>query len=231
MQVPLFLQHCCKLQQLELSTNRISEMEQTDWAAFQALESLNMANNQITQLIPDGFTQLPRLTELNFENNAISLVPPLLSRCPALRTLLIAGNPQRAVQTHVIAQGSLAVLANLSKKMPPPDVPPPNVPPTKPIQHNCSTGGDQPGQPPSVTPQTATLIELAPATSSGAGRANVGIATHNNGYFQMQQLKDDISMLEAQLEGPLSQAKRFAVKKEIAKKRALRIRLERASSG
>jgi Leucine-rich repeat (LRR) protein len=53
---------------------------------------------------------LPCLDSLNVENNNLSEIPAQLAAIPTLRTLLVAGNPQKGVQTVIIPLPFLAIV-------------------------------------------------------------------------------------------------------------------------
>jgi len=148
----------------------------------------------------------PELLELDLSDNELHAIPFALGHVRSLATLLVAGNPQRAIGRKVLELGPAAVLQALRNMTPAsgggltprrsgPDTPPTrsssapfSAPPTLPRE---SAAGAKAGAGPSTEERAAAQKRLA-ELSEGLRVDGVGRATMSN-------------------------AKRFAVKKEIAK--------------
>ena len=87
-----------------------------------ALTCLDLSSNKLTDLgeMPHTLAAggAPELARLNLEGNELRAIPHALGSVRSLTTLLIAGNPQRAIRHDVIEKGSSAVLAALRDMAP-----------------------------------------------------------------------------------------------------------------
>jgi len=107
-----------KLEELDLSFNRLNSSELESWTPlFSSLKLLNLAENPMIRYLPEtaiksGLT----LQLLNVENCGLKTIPNSIGQLPNLKTLLIAGNPQRLIRPDVISEGSHAVLALLRNR-------------------------------------------------------------------------------------------------------------------
>ena len=73
--------------------------------ALPLLSYLDLSNNKI-DVIQEKSTlfEIPNLEFLSLENNNLRTIPPELVKVNHLKTLLIAGNPQKGISTFVIQQ-------------------------------------------------------------------------------------------------------------------------------
>ena len=158
--------------------------------------------------------------------------------CPQLQSLLVMGNPQRTVRASVLAQGSVAVLKSLRNKLPR-DFEVPSVKVCN--QKNENEKGEY-----ASTPITSSFREQGDCTKECKDTVKIyeskveenkvdhckdqGIKTPSASdvHLLIQGYDTEITGLEDQLDNPcLSAAKRYALKKQVAKVRSLRIRAHR----
>ncbi|GBG30307.1 Leucine-rich repeat-containing protein 40 [Hondaea fermentalgiana] len=99
------------LEELLLGFNYITLVE-VSLASLHRLKRLDLSNCGL-QEIPRGLEQLGLLEYLNVENGNLRTIPATLAQLPRLQALLIAGNPQRAIRPHIVAEGSTALLEYL----------------------------------------------------------------------------------------------------------------------
>ena len=60
----------------------------------------------------------PVLRTLDLGNNCLRSVPPELGLCDCLRSLVLHGNPQRAIRAETLPKDTLKVLARLRDRLP-----------------------------------------------------------------------------------------------------------------
>ena len=108
--LPSELARCCPaLEEVLAAFNPIVEAEEA-LRALPRLRTIDLSNCRLAHF-PTLSSSV--LEYINVENNAITAIPPEVALRPRLRTLLVAGNPQRGVRAHVVAEGSAAVIAFL----------------------------------------------------------------------------------------------------------------------
>ncbi|KAG5336303.1 hypothetical protein C0989_012240 [Termitomyces sp. Mn162] len=89
--VPRSVQHVATLRKLDLSSNRIGNLEQAFLDNNSCLEYLFLQNNRIENL-PWYFPRLHSLTVLNISNNKFRAVPPVVCKLVSLANLDISFN-------------------------------------------------------------------------------------------------------------------------------------------
>lgn len=115
-----------ELETLLLAGNLIvnSESDDPTLSALYTLTQLDVSNNKLVSVphpimvrsLPRSVSRclyqlvffgqgLPRLDSLNIENNNLAEIPAELASIPTLRTLLIAGNPQKGVLVVLCVSG------------------------------------------------------------------------------------------------------------------------------
>ncbi len=104
------------LKHLFLACNKLTEMPPVH-TALPLLETLDLGNNCLVS-VPDGLRFLSHLSFISLENNELQRLPLELAVCMGLRSLLVGGNPQRAIKQEVIAKGLMHVLAALRRQIP-----------------------------------------------------------------------------------------------------------------
>lgn len=87
-------------------------------SSLSLLQELDLSSVGCRELC-DGLRFLPRLGLLNIENNELERIPQELGLCPALKGLLLGGNPQRLIKQPIIAKGTDHVLKYLRDSIPP----------------------------------------------------------------------------------------------------------------
>ena len=193
------------LRTLLLSHNRVRSLGAPlpTWRALRcaaSLEHIDVASNVVCALgdLPDALADglLPALAILDLANNELRDVPPELG-LHELRSLLLHGNPQRQVRSAILQQGTPAVLEFLRSRVPPPPPMPP--PPSEPSSR------DDDGPAPSAAPPPRP----APPTVS-----------------ELERIDKKINELDALLRKPagISEAKLYAMRKELRMARAARLK-------
>ncbi|KAH8810173.1 adenylate cyclase [Flagelloscypha sp. PMI_526] len=89
--VPLSLRYCLTLHYLDLSCNRIADLDEAYLDNIPDLRSLTIQNNRIEKL-PWHFSRLRALLTLNISNNKFKEMPPVITQLEALRDLDISFN-------------------------------------------------------------------------------------------------------------------------------------------
>ena len=99
-----------------LARNELSGDLGRGWASLLALEALNLADNRLGAL--GDVHKAPVLRTLDLGNNCLRSVPPELGLCDCLRSLVLHGNPQRAIRAETLPKDTLKVLARLRDRLP-----------------------------------------------------------------------------------------------------------------
>ncbi|KAL4161778.1 hypothetical protein PRNP1_002330 [Phytophthora ramorum] len=246
---------------LLLSFNRIRALDGFPWSSMQQLSVLSLSDNRLESL--GTVYQVPKLTSLSLENNELRQIPAELALCGQLTALYLAGNPQRGIRTHILSNGTEAVLKYLRNRLPPVILPPtihqtprrsfkdtetprhmdPEPATTlepKRLRVNASTS---PFKPLELTPQSepvnlsaestapAFTRQPPPAPTSAEVATLVATAPLTAQDDVLAELNAKILKLEEQLDDfAITAAKRFALKKELAMTRSLKIRHLRQTS-
>ncbi|RQM29042.1 hypothetical protein B5M09_008606 [Aphanomyces astaci] len=209
--VPSGVVHLTSLQTLLLSYNAIAQLENIDWSRLQSLYVLSISDNKI----PGEFGLMK------------------------LKTLAMNGNPQRTVRLATINKGIDEVLLFLRNKLTPSEIEafsnkPTQLSPaspmeveakvplvktsTRPVVGATSFTSRPPvaptGAPPLPSQQRESAVDEVVATTITASSVDLRIATLS------EQLEDH----------GLSAAKRYALKKDLAKARAEKIRESRSKT-
>mmetsp|Transcript_826 Transcript_826/g.1605 ORF Transcript_826/g.1605 Transcript_826/m.1605 type:complete len:684 (-) Transcript_826:47-2098(-) len=104
------------LQHLHLSYNRMTCLPSL--ASLPKLQTIDCGNNQLCKLGP-GLRHLPCLSFLNLENNALQAIPDEFGVLGEnVKSLLLAGNPQRRIKHTIISQGAAHIIAYIRKMLP-----------------------------------------------------------------------------------------------------------------
>ncbi|RHY81356.1 hypothetical protein DYB26_014203 [Aphanomyces astaci] len=209
--VPSGVVHLTSLQTLLLSYNAIAQLENIDWSRLQSLDVLSISDNKI----PGEFGLMK------------------------LKTLAMNGNPQRTVRLATINKGIDEVLLFLRNKLTPSEIEafsnkPTQLSPaspmeveakvplmktsTRPVVGATSFTSRPPvvptGAPPLPSQQRESAVDDVVATTITASSVDLRIASLS------EQLEDH----------GLSAAKRYALKKDLAKARAEKIRESRSKT-
>ncbi|CAK4126271.1 unnamed protein product [Aphanomyces euteiches] len=215
--VPQNIEHLKLMHTLLLSFNRISNLDNVNWGRMSQLSILSVADNKLISI--GNVYQIPNLTSLSIENNNLSQIPFSLGLCQNLKALYLNGNPQRTIRITTLNKGTEEIVQYLKNRLTPDEVE--SLLQAKQNSHieipEPSTEDATIAPPPSPLPP-------AVATSS---TAQASVISENTSAI-LPQLEERISQLEAELEeSGLSVAKRYALKKELAKVRAEKIRESR----
>lgn len=204
-----------KLQVLDLSFNRLKKMESSRLvASFPTLETLDLKNNTLETLGTDtndpeawgNWRRMQHLQVVDLTNNDLtnSELPLEFGLCEQLRTLRLYGNPQKLIRQNIVSGEVVALKKALKNKIP----------------EEWKLMQDLP----------SSLLSLGIGGASEEKKeknrlAEGGISTEASPFAD---LEDKIAKLQARLQEPgLSQAKKFALKKEMAREKAVLIRAKR----
>ena len=117
--LPKCISGCSGLKSVDLSRNRIAEIEAF---SLPALADLNLANNQLAAL-PDCWADVRSLAKLNVSGNQLTTLPPSLGRMAGLKVLIAEENQlsslpelggSRKLSSLQLAKNSLANCPTLS---------------------------------------------------------------------------------------------------------------------
>lgn len=104
-----------KLNELQISSNKLTEIPGWMPKAFPALRSLNASRNKITALDPASFTGLQFL---DLASNDIGSLPPLLGNVRTIKSLNLDGNLFRVPRRQIMEQGTEAIMEYLRDRIP-----------------------------------------------------------------------------------------------------------------
>jgi adenylate cyclase len=107
--VPSALRHCAALNWLDLTCNRIRDLEDSGLEQLPGLASLSLENNRIATL-PAWFPRLCALRSLNISNNKLERVPAVVCEMGGLQELDLSFNTITALPAEL---GQLARLRRL----------------------------------------------------------------------------------------------------------------------
>ncbi|XP_023341290.1 leucine-rich repeat-containing protein 40 [Eurytemora carolleeae] len=110
------LKLCTQLKELQLGSNRISEVSLEDIENIPNIRTLELRDNKIKTL-PDQITGLQLLERLDVSNNDLSTLPFTLGVLPHLKTLQVEGNPMKAIRRDIIARGTAGLLKYLRSRL------------------------------------------------------------------------------------------------------------------
>ncbi|CAI5718491.1 hypothetical protein KXD40_000149 [Peronospora effusa] len=250
--IPQKLQYLELMDTLVLSSNRLRVLDGFPWSTMRQLSVLSVANNRLESC--GTVHQVPKLTSLSLENNELRQIPVELALCDNLRALYLAGNPQRGIRAHILSQGTEAVLKFLRNRLSPHVLEPTtgNKPhksvknaasPRCVPQSNQNTDGTKPQHRESVSntlelkqlrvdastspsePSTSKLSSSKPPPALASVEGTVAAAPSIAEDEVLVELNAKILKLEQQLDDfAVTAAKRFALKKDLAMTRSLKIR-------
>ena len=97
--LPPDLMQCTNITELNLASNRLSELDEGVCTALCNLVILNVESNMIPTL-PDLVQNLTCIESLNIGNNSISILPPTMFIMSSLTELGLSGNPLKSHQQN-----------------------------------------------------------------------------------------------------------------------------------
>ncbi|KAG0229225.1 Ras suppressor protein 1 [Actinomortierella wolfii] len=104
-----------KLNELDITANRLKELPEWLPKAFPQLRQLRAARNKIEVIHPAG---MEGLETIDLSGNEIASLPPLLGNVSSIKTLLLDGNLFRVPRRQILEQGTPAVLEYLRGRIP-----------------------------------------------------------------------------------------------------------------
>ncbi|KAF0736353.1 hypothetical protein Ae201684P_007226 [Aphanomyces euteiches] len=206
-EVPQGLDSFASLDTLLLSYNKLNSLgNHVEWRHMTKLTTVHLSHNQLESL--GSIYLAPCLTALNAENNNLQEIPLEFGHSPHLCLLNIAGNPQRGIRYSFVQKGSRAVLQYLREQ-----VSPPLAAVKRPIL------GDH--------TDSNRSVRRKPAMETQEAHEQPPPAESDDALLTLAQLNEKIKAAEGQLDGySLSTAKQALLKKDLARWRAARARLD-----
>jgi hypothetical protein len=113
--LPMSLNRYPTLTSLKVSHCHLTDVTCLDFRQLHGLKVLDFGNNKLT-VLPETLPYAANLEFLSIENNEFREIPTVLGILPALKTLLVAGNPQRLIRPNIIQSGSAKVIEWLKTK-------------------------------------------------------------------------------------------------------------------
>ena len=110
------LKKCCKLKDLDVSFNKITEIDENCFDNLVSLVNFNLRDNQLKNL-PKTVKNLQVLERLDLSNNNLSNLPCELAAIESLKQILLVGNPLRTIRKDIISRGSDAVIKHLKNQL------------------------------------------------------------------------------------------------------------------
>ncbi|KAF9330510.1 hypothetical protein BG006_006540 [Podila minutissima] len=104
-----------KLNELQISGNKLTDIPGWMPKAFPALRTLNASRNKITALNPASFTGLQFV---DLSSNDIGSLPPLLGNVRTIKSLNLDGNLFRVPRRQIMEQGTEAIMEYLRDRIP-----------------------------------------------------------------------------------------------------------------
>ncbi|KAF9411043.1 hypothetical protein BGZ94_001459 [Podila epigama] len=104
-----------KLNDLQLSGNKLTEIPGWLSKAFPALRALNASRNKITAMNPSSFVGIQ---VLDLSSNDIASLPPLLGNVRSIKSLNLDSNTFRFPRRQIMEQGTEAILEYLRDRIP-----------------------------------------------------------------------------------------------------------------
>eukprot|EP00808_Paulinella_micropora_P002679 g76941.t1 len=214
--VPPSLLAITSLRYLNLSFNQLSHFTEAPLTLCN-LETLDLRNNRL-ETIGEGWRKMTHLQVLDMGSNEIAEVSPELGLCPALRSLGLTANPQRGIRQGLLT-GPIEALKTALKNKIPEDSPwlseeyhPLTHAPTK--RH------------------TEKFLSTKESASGTRTSKEVVESSDIESHPEVRSAKAQLDALNKELAAPnLSQAKKFAIKKQVATQKALLIRTRRKLAG
>jgi Leucine-rich repeat (LRR) protein len=115
-EIPQICKHLGRLQQLHMHMNRVSNVRELCRSAFAKLEVLDLSGNRLSE-IPVAFVYfLGGLTSCYLANNDLLGLPSWIGFHKTLNTLTIDGNPMKQIRRQVTEKGTATILAYLRDK-------------------------------------------------------------------------------------------------------------------
>ena len=198
------------LRTLILSFNTIKSISNWAQTSLPSLEALDLSQNRLADFgdFPRNCRiSSPSLTTLILQNNEIRYIPPELGLLSTLKQIDFRGNPQKAIRTNILEKPCSEILSFLKRRLGPEYTDSGN----KPATHTSS----------SIDPK----IEQKKTINECEKEVSTSVTLTSSLTIELQ---DEISILSAQLNDvSLSQAKRYAVKKQMSILKSKLIREER----
>ncbi|CAF1119610.1 unnamed protein product [Adineta ricciae] len=115
--LPVELSSLDKLQIINLSMNKFVRLPSVLYD-LKHIQEILANDNQLVELDPHGIVKISAtLCTFNVRNNNIQRLPAELSKCTALKSLDVAGNPFKLPRPATIAKGTQAILEHLRNQL------------------------------------------------------------------------------------------------------------------
>ena len=252
--LPELLFELPNLNSLNLSYNHITTLRGPGgWVVgggLRLLNALDLSNNKIEDLgiLPVDLLHKGNIRTLSLANNELRNIDLSLGNVSTLRNLDLRGNPQKQIRAQMLEQGCSELLSYLNSKLDPNE---------QRLPAQQARGGDYYGDyygagagaaqaapvgPGAVTGRAMVAVARGAPAAAG-GRAAAAPATNYGGYGsvasgggdarderddEIDKLRQLVDTLNIQvLNVHLTEAKKYATKKDIARHKSQIIKLER----
>jgi Leucine-rich repeat (LRR) protein len=234
------------LRHLNLAGNRMETFHASPMP--RDLEYVDISDNKISDLkdLPLNLAaHCPRVRVLLLSNNELCRIPLELGLVESLNTLELKGNPQRAIRYQIIEKPCSAILSYLKDRMTPSQLEQAiseiesrrqeskNMQSSKPVMHPVELIDEATHVPETmessqeIEPVTAMRSAPEVAVKFEVPTSEAGNSDSTSSYLLELRASIDIIAAELQNNFSLTQAKRYALKKELALARSKLIREER----
>jgi hypothetical protein len=228
------------LNTLNLSYNHITTLRGPGgWVVgggLRLLNALDLSNNKIEDLgiLPVDMFHKGNIRTLSLANNELRNIDLQLGNLSTLRNLDLRGNPQKQIRAQILEQGCHELLSYLKSKIDPDEQ-------RLPAQQMAGNYGSAPSSVAGFGPgavQGRAIVARGPGAGAGAPAAPGRTAVPATNYYgggernerddELEKLRQLVDTMNIQVNNVhLTEAKKYAMKKDIARHKSQIIKLER----
>eukprot|EP01017_Pseudomicrothorax_dubius_P038901 TRINITY_DN5901_c0_g1_i3.p1 TRINITY_DN5901_c0_g1~~TRINITY_DN5901_c0_g1_i3.p1 ORF type:complete len:763 (+),score=167.89 TRINITY_DN5901_c0_g1_i3:74-2290(+) len=114
--IPHWLPYLTSIQTVNLAYNSIAHADELFCESTSALEAVDLSNNKLEDINEAAAYFCPRLGFLNLENNSLTRLPTELGFKTVLKSLKVDGNPLKLMKRATIEKGTVAILDHLRNR-------------------------------------------------------------------------------------------------------------------
>lgn len=103
------------LRELLLGSNKLTTLGNCEFAP-RGLQILDVRDNKISTMGP-GVSLLTQLERLDVTNNDLRDLPPELGTVRSVKSIVLDGNPMKAIRRDIIGRGTMAVMEHLRMRL------------------------------------------------------------------------------------------------------------------
>jgi Leucine-rich repeat (LRR) protein len=198
--LPPELSEFTHLRELNVGSNRISSVDNIEFARLASLEILDLSGNQMVDVRPLA-SGCDALRSLNLENNNIAQVPAEFALLPKLTYIGLYGNPQKTIRMNMLGNTD-TVLKTLRNRLPP-----------EALARQGEAGGVR-------KMNTSVQTRAPPAVPAESKNENESDA--KEAEVQAEEMRREIARLEKELEDNLSMTvmKKSQIRRMLVAKRS-----------